>query len=284
VYNKPTLSAGEFDALRDEVVSELRDDYHPIFAVVRGSYARHCANTDSDYDVFAVVLGRDPAEYVTETQMKTMSYEIPPAETVGLDKPIDLIVWDLQKFISEANNSDPNALAAAQSPWTLTSMDSLNSDPVGELRRHVVEQAKPFDLIRHYRSMAKSNYNKYLKDHQGTTADRRAKRWFIVTESLLRSLYIEQCCEAPPVNVYELIDAVSVDDEIESMSKELLAMKRNSDASESTMESVPAISNFIESQLDKEVTYEGYVGRDPDFDQLKQHAKEISRAAWKIQS
>jgi predicted nucleotidyltransferase len=120
-----------------------------------GSRARNLESDSSDYDVFFVYAQR-PARYAigsdTDTYNKSVDTEIGEVELHG---------WSLKKFIGGdgLSGSNPTALEYVMSPEEYI-------EPVNEPFEELVDQSisfKPYALINHYRSMAASNYGKYVE-------------------------------------------------------------------------------------------------------------------------
>ena len=147
-----------------EVMSQLGEygeecGFEPIIAVDYGSRARGLSSERSDYDVMFVYV-QEPFEYVSGSTTMTYNKSV---EASGME--IELHGWDIQKFIGNDGllGSNPSAMEFVISDV----MYYINSDIVSyidEIRDHMLENFKPYALINHSRSLAASNYGKYIEE------------------------------------------------------------------------------------------------------------------------
>lgn len=128
-----------------------------------GSRARGLDGPNSDYDVM-FVFAQPPAEYAigrdTNTYSKTIS-----ADDSLIDTEIELHGWNLKKFLGGdgLNGSNPTAMEFVLSDETYVDPPLDAELHFNELCNHARDNFKPYALINHYRSMAASNYGKYVE-------------------------------------------------------------------------------------------------------------------------
>jgi len=136
-------------------IRDIEEEYgvHAISCRSFGSHMMNLDSPDSDYDAF-LIFAQDASDYATIGNYRdTISYS---------EDEIDFQCWNVKKFGELLNDSNP------------TAMEFLNSDTIyyefGEftgmldcLREDANENFVPIALYYHYRSMAESNYMKYLK-------------------------------------------------------------------------------------------------------------------------
>lgn len=146
------------DEMRNRNVSLMR-------AADFGSQARGTHNEDSDYDVMAV-YHHPMSEYVKPGS---------PRQTIDLSNEaldVDLMAWDTKKFGGHYTESNPTAIEFLLSDEVYYCEEGLTEwfDRLLDVAR---DDFKPLALYMHYRSMAKSNYLKYVAstyhDGEGNT-------------------------------------------------------------------------------------------------------------------
>lgn len=136
-----------------------------------GSRARGLAGPDSDYDVMFIYMNTGE-QYMTGRERDTIDVSIPASEN-SLDTEIELHGWSLRKFLGGDGvlGSNPTALEfIASDEDYCTRYNEHIGGALAQLCTHVEESFKPYALINHYRSMAASNYGKYVEDDYKITA------------------------------------------------------------------------------------------------------------------
>lgn len=147
-------------ATREQIVDALSDvalkhDVTMLAARDYGSRAKGMEGPQSDHDVFYVYLPRY-TDFVAGTAAGTI-YDSGPAPD-----DVELAGWSLRKFAGSLQDSDPNALSFVQSNLQYWVRDDVEA-PLMALCTHAAKNFKPYALIGHYRSMAASNYGKYIE-------------------------------------------------------------------------------------------------------------------------
>lgn len=141
---------------------DLADEYRCRILDARdyGSRARALDDPSSDYDVM-FVFAEPPAEYVLGDETLTLERTLDEGES-RLNTEIELAGWNLKRFVGNdgLHGSNPTALEFAASG------EQYYRDPdphIAEMCNHALQHFKPYALINHYRSMAASNYGKYIE-------------------------------------------------------------------------------------------------------------------------
>ncbi|SFB68334.1 hypothetical protein SAMN05444422_101133 [Halobiforma haloterrestris] len=134
-----------------EELEERREVAVPL-AVARGSHAWDGAGPDSDYDVGFVFVPTDLRRY---------AHLEGPEETIVADHgEVELQGLDVRRFAELLADSNESALALCRSP--IRYRDAF--DPT-DLRAYLERTYDPIDLYHDWRSIAASNYRKYLSEH-----------------------------------------------------------------------------------------------------------------------
>jgi predicted nucleotidyltransferase len=127
----------------------------------------------SDYDAF-FIFAQPPADYALGGATETYTKEIPPEESL-LDTEIELHGWNLRRFIGNDGlaGSNPTAIEFCLSSETYfsNSEDGSIHLPLINMMQHTLDSFKPYALINHYRSLAASNYGKYIEGDYKLASD-----------------------------------------------------------------------------------------------------------------
>ncbi|APW96664.1 nucleotidyltransferase [Halobiforma lacisalsi AJ5] len=138
----------------DEALEDLvkRREVAVPLAVARGSHAWDGAGPDSDYDVGFVFVPTDLRRY---------AHLEGPEETIVAERDeIELQGLEVRRFAELLADSNESALALCRSP--IRYRDAF--DPA-DLRAYLERTYNPIDLYHDWRSIAASNYRKYLSEH-----------------------------------------------------------------------------------------------------------------------
>jgi len=337
---------------RDAIMSHLLDyadecRFRLLAARDYGSRARGLESPSSDYDIF-FIFAQPPADYALGADTETYTKEIPPEESL-LDTEIELHGWNLQRFIGSdgLKGSNPTAIEFCASPEQYF-MDSTAEPYMDAMCDHAHEQFKPYALMNHYRSLAASNYGKYIEgdykltsdtsyddlltygdppwawiaedaceylrideeettigteqiDLNGkiewslscgtididralerdliepTTLDRTNKRYLNIAQALLKSRYIEETHECPPMDANDLLRWAAgsewLNEDEYARIGTLIAGKKSDGGTETGL--IPACDRFIERELGREIEIKPHVQRQPDSAQITGAARDL---------
>ena len=180
--------------MQDVIHSELRaiessEDVRVLYACESGSRAWGFASPDSDYDARFVYVHR-PAWYLRLAQGRDVI-------EWKLDEVLDIVGWDVAKFLRLMRNSNPSVHEWLASP--IVYRDLAEFEPVRELAGRSF-QVRPG--VHHYFHMASCNYREYL---QGDFV--RVKKYFYVIRPLLAARWVLEERTAPPMPFSELVEA-----------------------------------------------------------------------------
>lgn len=179
-----------------------------LFAVESGSRAWGFASPDSDYDVRFVYV--HPVEHYLSIRDRR---DVIEAELPG---DLDLAGWDLRKALSLLAKSNPSLHEWLSSPIVYRRDEAFMAEFVPLAGAWLSPEA----LLKHYMSMAKTNWNAYL---QGETVAR--KKYLYVLRPVLAARWIERGLGAPPMLFSELRAATLDDPRVDAALDRLLADK-----------------------------------------------------------
>lgn len=226
------------NARMEEIISRLneieKDENVTIFyACESGSRAWGFPSKDSDYDVRFLYLRSRNWYLSIDVEDKRDVVECPISDM------LDISGWDLRKALKLFHKSNPPLLE-----W-------LNSSIIYQQKLKIVEKIKelvpeyysPVACMHHYRHMAAGNYREYLKGEVVWV-----KKYFYVLRPLLAIRWIEQESGVVPMEFGALVERCVRSAELKAAIEELLERKRKGHELDREPR-IPAISNFIESEL-----------------------------------
>lgn len=188
---------------------ESEHDIRILLAVESGSRAWGFASTDSDWDVRYIYAHRQ-GWYLRIDQYKDSQDEILPND-------IDLAGWELRKALRLFRKSNPPMLEWLQSPIVYLEQFSTAS----RLRELSEKYFNPRSCMYHYLSMAKGNFNEFLKDRDLV----KIKKYFYVLRPVLACDWIENENRFPPMEFERLVESQVKDTEVRNAIDSLLVRK-----------------------------------------------------------
>ena len=204
-----------------------------VLAIESGSRAWGFASPNSDYDVRFIYVHPETWYYSINLEEKRDVIEYPIVDE------IDLNGWDIRKALKLFWKSNPAFIEWIQSPIKYIEVGGF-AEKARKLLPAVYSQESG---IYHYRSMAKSNRNRYLRDEKVPL-----KKYFYVLRPLLACRWIEKYNTAAPIEFEKLLHLIGEKKELLADIDILLAKKR--DAPEMGLaDPVPSINEFIEIEL-----------------------------------
>ncbi len=173
---------------------ELENKIKVLFLIESGSRAWNFESKDSDYDIRGV--------YVNEDYYKIDDL----AEQLDRSKgKLDICLWDLKKFLKLMYKSNPSV-------WEWLSSEIIYKD--SELRKKlkgIFEKSFNKDsLMKHYASMARQNFQKYISAVKiGGSVN--LKKYIYILRSIACVLWIEKYGCPPPKNYKKVINLLRKD-------------------------------------------------------------------------
>jgi len=198
----------------EEIKSELsriedRNDIKILLAVESGSRAWGFASADSDWDVRYIYVQR-LEWYLRIDQYKDSQEEILPND-------IDLAGWELRKALSLFRKSNPPLLEWLRSPIIYLEQFSISKQLRGLSEKYFNSRS----CMHHYLSMAKSNFNEFLKERDLV----KAKKYFYVLRPILACDWLRITNTFPPMEFQKLVDSLVTDPRLRSAIDGLLKRK-----------------------------------------------------------
>lgn len=193
----------EFETVQ-EIVNFLEEEYNITVISIRdyGSRAWNLDSEKSDMDA-GMVFRQKPMHYIQlgkhrENIDRTFKLEGEDFEVIG---------WNINRFAELLNKSNPSMIEwlnsdityyeeyIAQTGGRIKKVEPAESF-FEEIREHANKNFKPIALFYHYRSMAKSNYSKYIENEN----DLSIKRHLYILRGLTYARYVEKTHLMPPLD------------------------------------------------------------------------------------
>lgn len=235
-----------------------------------GSTAWNLDGPESDRDV-AFIFKQNELDYAKIDRYKESIDRMFEIE----GKEHSFMGWNLKRFMELMDGSNPTTIEFLHSPISYKSMDDY--ELIEELKDHAADQFKPISIFYHYRSLAKDNYNQYIKNENHKTV----KRYIYVLRALLYARYVEETHRMPNLDFpeflsdarNELVKKGIVPERIVKEAEKLAGMKKNGKGS--TAYSNPYTEEWIENELDNKLDNEEHDVRGIDTDLLNNKMEEI---------
>jgi len=172
----------------EEIIKDIEDkeNIKVLFLIESGSRAWGWESKDSDYDIRGVYI----QDYNVFKELKSQI-------NLGIGS-LDVVLWDLKKFLTLMKKSNPSV-------WEWLSSDIIYLDnPIREeLKQEFIQGCSRFALKKHYVSMARQNFSKYIAQTENTA---NLKKYLYVLRSIACINYIEETGLPPPKNYKNVID------------------------------------------------------------------------------
>jgi predicted nucleotidyltransferase len=188
---------------------ENENDVKILLAVESGSRAWGFASTDSDWDVRYI--------YVHKLDWYLKIDQLKGSQEVILPNDIDLAGWELRKALGLFRKSNPPMLEWLRSPIVYLEQFSTAE----KLRVLSEKYFNPRSCMYHYLSMAKGNFNEFLKDRDLV----KIKKYFYVLRPVLACEWIEDTNTFPPMEFQKLVDRQVKNGELRGPIDKLLVRK-----------------------------------------------------------
>jgi len=204
-----------------------------LFAVESGSREWGFASDDSDYDVRAVHFG-SVKKYLGLHQPKE-NIEV----MVEDGAKIDIVSWDIKKFASLLLKSNPTV-----SEWLQSKIVYVESPYRAQFHEIFETGFSPFTLKKHYVSLARENYEKYVRNQ----TEVNFKKYIYIMRALACAEFLLANGKVPPLNYKDVIGYLP--DGLATSMEDIVKKKQKS---ESTMGPADKkINEFVESYFTKQ--------------------------------
>jgi hypothetical protein len=252
----PQTSPTAVAALKQRLSTlEATEEVSVLYACESGSRAWDIQSVDSDYDVRGIYAGSLP-DYLSIggrqdiieqefTLTPAIVSEVYPggderaADVVGTE--IDLVLWDVKKFLSLLNGGNAAAREWLQSPIV------YESSRWGRAMQD--QEALFFDArsySHHYISLAENNYDRYVRDEE----EPLRKKYLYITRAIRQAQRIWEAGTYTGVcfDMAEITEGIG-DDKARVQFRELVSTKRGGEELGRSRRMTP-LDEWIERQLD----------------------------------
>ena len=202
-----------------------------LFATESGSRLWGFASKDSDYDV-RFVYAKTTDEYLSlENRPDTIEWM--------LDEKLDIVGWDLRKFLRLMRNSNPTTFE-----WLGSPEPYLELPPFQRVRDVAPECFDPTTHTLHYISMAKKQDVRYIRNVKPTPKHylyavraTLAARWTHQRQQPVPMLFTDLVDEMPETDIRTIVDGLVVD--------KLCGVEKEE------CERIPRLDSWLESNIDE---------------------------------
>lgn len=175
------------------IISELKkiEKEHKVkilFAVESGSRSWGFSSKDSDYDVRFV--------YYHKTN-DYLGIETPKQVIEEMTGNIDLVGWDLKKFAELFTKSNPTV-----SEWLTSRIIYINSPYKNKLLKIFNKELPKTALIKHYTSLARMNYEKYINKKEEQV---NLKKYVYILRAIACIEHLKKNNNTPELNYKKVI-------------------------------------------------------------------------------
>lgn len=202
-----------------------------VYACESGSRAWGFPSANSDYDVRFIYVR--PVEWYLSIDEKRDVIEYP------INEQLDINGWDLKKALQLLRKTNPPLLEWLGSPIIYLEKYSVTE----KMRQLAKEFYSPAACLYHYLHMARGNFREYL---QGDMV--WVKKYFYVLRPILAMKWIEEGRGIAPTDFNVPLETLALPVEFTQAVANLLENKRAGNELDKG-EKIPAISDFIESEL-----------------------------------
>ncbi len=230
------MSKSEFEVMENLINSRLfeiesANNIKIVYACESGSRAWGFPSANSDYDVRFLYIR--PIEWYLSIDEKRDVIEYP------INEQLDINGWDLKKSLQLLRKTNPPLLEWLGSPIIYFEKYSVTE----KMRQLAREYYSPSACLYHYLHMAQRNFHEYL---QGDVV--WVKKYFYVLRPILAMKWIEDERGIVPTDFNIAVEELTLTAELKEAIAKLLESKRAGNELDKG-EKIPAISNFIESEL-----------------------------------
>ncbi|MDH5402665.1 MAG: nucleotidyltransferase domain-containing protein [Candidatus Heimdallarchaeota archaeon] len=236
----------DIEEAKIQILNEIKKIEHQyqitvIFAVESGSRLWGIESRDSDFDI-RFVYKRRIIDYLSLQKMKD-------SINIMMD-PFDYAGWDLVKFMNLANKSNPSALE-----WLKADITYIGEENREQFRLFL-NNVNIKNIYHHYRSIAHSNYTKYLKDKKKKTI----KKYLYVMRGIINALYVLKFNQLPPQKLYTAISKVDINNNVKTMLYEIINTKITGTLEEESITSdTEILDSFILEFMMKQEDHLNYI-------------------------
>lgn len=226
--------------MKEAIIKHLREleEEHEVkilFAVESGSRAWGFASADSDYDVRFIYYNK-PDAYLRLNEPKQVLEKMIKNQT----PEIDIVGWDIKKFGSLFLKSNPTV-----SEWLTSDVIYIDSPAMQELNKLFTKGFSKTALIKHYTSLARKNYEKYIRK----TKEVNLKKYVYILRALACTEYLNKFNNLPPLNYKKIINQLP--DYAREFMEHTVELKKKTESMQGTKNQ--KVDNYIESYFNRKI-------------------------------
>lgn len=261
------------EELIHEICSDLERELsiRILFAVENGSRAWRMASKDSDYDV-RFVFARPVREYLQikrPTQVVNATFD-PNGQPCTENAFIDMSGFDIFKYVELLSKSNPTTIE-----WLVTDIVYYGrQDKV--FKEFALQYFSELALYRHYESMCRDNYKKYIESGKRLTY----KVYLYAVRGLVNALWVPHRRCVPPIVFKDALQGMaeivpqSVSDRIDEI------MRLKSQGTEKTKTgNIAELDEYIEGFLEDSAGI-SLEKPEPPLDMLNREVQRILLGPW----
>lgn len=233
--------------MKENLISKLKyleknENMTILMAAVTGSHSFGLSSAHSDIDVRFIYVHNDKRTYLSLSQ---------PVEVIHLKQGLyDMEGWDLFKSSRLTVKSNPALFELFQSPIKLVT----HPDYLRKMNDLITDCYSKKTLGHHYYRMMIDNLKQLAKPMESERKE--LKTWVQVYRSFLILVYIIQQGSLPPLSVWELLDVVSIDQEMKTRMTRIFKAKQNEECmnindSEKNLSLLKGKSLFLKNEITK---------------------------------
>lgn len=256
--------------MKDKIVDKIKEleqkeNVIVFYACESGSRAWGFPSADSDYDVRFLYI--HPLDWYLSISEKRDVIERP------LEDQLDINGWELRKALGLFRKSNPPLLEWLNSPIIYQEKFTIAS----QMRELAKTFYSPSACVFHYLHMAQGNVREYIKGEKVWV-----KKYFYILRPILAIKWIEAGYGIPPTYFGMLVDQIIPNGELKDEINQLI-QKKSIGAELDYGDSIPVISEFIESELARlEEDQKQYKNNPASTAVLDEVFREALKEVWKL--
>lgn len=234
------------DIIQQKMIEiEKEHEIKVLFAIENGSRNWGIESKNSDYDV-RFVYKRSIKEYLKINKREEVIMQHYDAEGKKCPQQgcyYDIVGFDIYKFSKMLSSSNPQVIE-----W-LTSKIIYCGERSKTFTHYALTNFNPISLYYHYKSMCKSNYEKYIKSYNEVTY----KKYLYAMRGLINAKFVQHFKEIPPIDFPETIQksrTKTITDGIANKMLDIIRLKKEGKEKD-IIGNIPEVDNFIEEFLKK---------------------------------
>lgn len=202
-----------------------------LFAIESGSRAWKWESKDSDYDVRGVFIQDYNRVEGVRDQIEQN------------DGKLDIVLWDLRKFLLLMRKSNPSV-------WEWLSSDIIYLDHCSRryLKKLFIKNFNIGALRKHYLSMARQNFEKYIAGLKNSNKA-NLKKYAYILRSVACEEWVEKSKSPPPKDYREVMQILPT--RVKHFLEKIVQDKQNSESMEGRRNF--EIEDYLKHQFSKEI-------------------------------